>query len=72
MSILGSCVASAVRLPRMKLGFWLCDLEKVIGPFCASVFSFVNCGANDLPLWIVLKITCNMLCKQMANVTYNY
>lgn len=72
MSILGSCVASAVRLPRMKLGFQLCDLEKVIGPFCASVFSFVHRGANDLPLWIVLKITCNMLCKQMANVTYNY
>lgn len=72
MSILGSCVASAVRLLRLKLGFQLCDLEKVMGPFCASVFSFVNREGNDLPPWIVLKITYNMLSKQMANVTYNY
>lgn len=72
MSILGSCVASAVRLLRLKLGFQLCDLEKVTGPFCASVFSFVNREGNDLPPWIVLKITYNMLSKQMANVTYNY
>ena len=72
VSILGSCVASAVRLPRLKLGIQVCDLEKVIGPFSASVFSLVNRKENDLPPWIVLKITYNMLSKQMANVTYNY
>ena len=72
MRTLRASWGAAVRLLRLKLGFQLCDLEKVTGPFCASGFSFVNLEANDLPPWIVLKITYSMLSKQMANVTYNY
>lgn len=72
LSVVWGCVASGVRFPRFKLELQLHDLEKVICPFCASVFSFVNPEENDLPHRAVVKITYNMLSKQMANVTSNY
>lgn len=63
LSVVWGCVASGVRFPRFKLELQLHDLEKVICPFCASVFSFVNPEENDLPHRAVVKITYNMLSK---------
>ena len=62
------CVASGVKLPRFRLGLGLCDLEKVICPFCTSAFPFVN----EKSIICLIGLLHKMLRKHTANATYNY